>query len=277
MKSLLYLSLLLHLLFYLHAVRAGPIVISNGDDIIDDVEIDDEFTTQTVERLSSAATCLVASVEYTHGQQIYRVDPCEFCLCLDGEMFCWWQDCPPALEGPCKDKRPFTSCQASENENAIESAPQSRPGSPSRREVPIITTSATNNSSTTTSTSDSSSATSTSQSVTTNSKQSNPTSENSQQHTLSLVYVNSSNNGRVSTPAAGVTVDSTTVTPKQCLIMGISYNIGDRLPHTTGNCVECICGAGAQIVCSPYQCAPSVDDINDYRPAGLRSGQPDVF
>ncbi|XP_017778628.1 PREDICTED: uncharacterized protein LOC108564186, partial [Nicrophorus vespilloides] len=42
---------------------------------------------------------------------IYRKDPCEFCLCLDGEMFCWWQDCPPAAEGPCKDRGPFTPCQ----------------------------------------------------------------------------------------------------------------------------------------------------------------------
>lgn len=42
--------------------------------------------------------------------QIYRKDPCEFCLCLDGEMFCWWQDCPPTLEGPCRDRSPFSPC-----------------------------------------------------------------------------------------------------------------------------------------------------------------------
>ncbi|RZC39814.1 hypothetical protein BDFB_009006, partial [Asbolus verrucosus] len=29
----------------------------------------DDFTTHGLERLSSAATCLVAGVEYTHGQQ----------------------------------------------------------------------------------------------------------------------------------------------------------------------------------------------------------------
>ncbi|KAK9881365.1 hypothetical protein WA026_015493 [Henosepilachna vigintioctopunctata] len=35
---------------------------------LDDVEIiDDDFTTR---RLSSAATCLVAGIEYTHGQQV---------------------------------------------------------------------------------------------------------------------------------------------------------------------------------------------------------------
>lgn len=274
MKNLFYLSLLLQLLFYLHAVvRAGPILINNSDDLIDDVEVDDEFTTQTVERLSSAATCLVASVEYTHGQQIYRADPCEFCLCLDGEMFCWWQDCPPALEGPCKDKRPFTSCQASENENAIDSASHSSPSASSRREasIPITTTSTINATASSTS--------SPSQSVETNS---NLASQNSE--TLVIDNNNNSSGGQVSTSAASapaiagpLIVDVTTGTPKRCSIMGRSYNIGDRLPHNTGNCVECICGAGAQIVCSPHQCAPSVDDINDYRPAGLRSGQPDVF
>lgn len=32
--------------------------------------LDDDFTTRGLERLSSAATCLVAGVEYTHGQQV---------------------------------------------------------------------------------------------------------------------------------------------------------------------------------------------------------------
>lgn len=32
---------------------------------------DDDNTTHGLERLSSAATCLVAGVEYTHGQQVF--------------------------------------------------------------------------------------------------------------------------------------------------------------------------------------------------------------
>lgn len=32
--------------------------------------LDDDFTTHGLERLSSAATCLVAGVEYTHGEQV---------------------------------------------------------------------------------------------------------------------------------------------------------------------------------------------------------------
>ena len=37
--------------------------------------------------------------------QVPREDPCEFCLCLDGELFCWWQDCPP-----CGGSRPSSAC-----------------------------------------------------------------------------------------------------------------------------------------------------------------------
>lgn len=43
---------------------------SNVPIIEDEVVEDDDSTTQTLERLSSAATCLVAGVEYTHGQQV---------------------------------------------------------------------------------------------------------------------------------------------------------------------------------------------------------------
>lgn len=47
-----------------------PAAISNNlEEFIDD----DDFTTQTLERLSSAATCLVAGIEYTHGQQVNTI------------------------------------------------------------------------------------------------------------------------------------------------------------------------------------------------------------
>lgn len=25
--------------------------------------------------------------------QVRRIDPCEICLCVDGEIFCWWKKC----------------------------------------------------------------------------------------------------------------------------------------------------------------------------------------
>ncbi|XP_026686625.1 uncharacterized protein LOC113471582 [Diaphorina citri] len=42
--------------------------------------------------------CYIAGNIYYHGQQIARSDECEFCLCVDGEMFCYWQ-CPDEEEG----------------------------------------------------------------------------------------------------------------------------------------------------------------------------------
>ncbi|KAJ8983928.1 hypothetical protein NQ317_008630 [Molorchus minor] len=55
----------------------------------------------------------------------------------------------------------------------------------------------------------------------------------------------------------------TSGSPKNCVVMG--------------NCIECICGQGAKVTCSPHQCAPAGDEINDYRPPGPRLPLPDVF
>ncbi|XP_055838768.1 G-box-binding factor isoform X2 [Episyrphus balteatus] len=40
-----------------------------------------------------AAPCYSATNKYTHGQRVAREDPCEVCLCVDGEIFCWWKKC----------------------------------------------------------------------------------------------------------------------------------------------------------------------------------------
>lgn len=54
-----------------------PVAILNADTnlIVDEIveDDDDDSTTHTLERLSSAATCLVAGVEYTHGQQVFML------------------------------------------------------------------------------------------------------------------------------------------------------------------------------------------------------------
>lgn len=258
-------------------MNSPGIVIPNAlDEELRDNNLDDDFTTHPLERLSSAATCLVAGVEYTHGQQIYRKDPCEFCLCLDGEMFCWWQDCPPTLEGPCKDRGPFTPCQ-----NGAKPAPP--PSSASELKSSAVAPAPTGRP---TALFPTSSAT---------------TSVGPPATDLVVVTPNVADSGS-DDPLEGTNEDgvgptdatstesvdertsewTSTVTPKICTVMGRQYNVGDRLPHDTGNCVECICGRGAHITCSPHQCAPAtsddnVDEINDYRPPGLRAAQPDVF
>jgi hypothetical protein len=58
------------------------------------------FTLTDLDR-ADAAVCML---------QVPREDPCEFCLCLDGELFCWWQDCPPSTSGPCRASRFFSAC-----------------------------------------------------------------------------------------------------------------------------------------------------------------------
>uniref|UniRef100_U5EQ23 Putative serine/threonine-protein kinase mark-a n=1 Tax=Corethrella appendiculata TaxID=1370023 RepID=U5EQ23_9DIPT len=43
--------------------------------------------------LQKAEPCTIENVHYDHGQKIVRNDPCEICLCIDGEIFCWWKQC----------------------------------------------------------------------------------------------------------------------------------------------------------------------------------------
>lgn len=220
--------------------NSAPLNVVNVEEIQETEEVveDDDFTTHTLDRLSSAATCLVAGVEYTHGQQIYRDDPCEFCLCLDGEMFCWWQDCPPTLEGPCRDRLPFSPCA----------------NGPKTSATPKIY----KLSSTTQRTSSSK----VSNSITT--------------ETIVTETINTSSGTTEREKPITTTIRAQPL-PKVCIVMGKEYEIGASLPHDTGNCVECICGAGAQVTCSPHQCGPPVDDINDYRPPGPRPPLTDTF
>ncbi|XP_058123312.1 uncharacterized protein LOC131294402 [Anopheles ziemanni] len=48
--------------------------------------------------LQKAESCMVDNFKYDHGQKLQRLDPCEICLCIDGEIFCWWKQCDPLLK-----------------------------------------------------------------------------------------------------------------------------------------------------------------------------------
>ncbi|XP_055688992.1 uncharacterized protein LOC129793201 [Lutzomyia longipalpis] len=41
-----------------------------------------------------AEECVSSDRRYEHGEKISRQDPCEVCICVDGEIFCWWKQCP---------------------------------------------------------------------------------------------------------------------------------------------------------------------------------------
>ncbi|XP_046809471.1 probable WRKY transcription factor protein 1 [Lucilia cuprina] len=51
--------------------------------------------TETLDELHlpRAASCFTNGQKYTHGQKVPRLDNCEVCLCMDGEIFCWWEKC----------------------------------------------------------------------------------------------------------------------------------------------------------------------------------------
>ncbi|XP_017079199.2 transcription activator MSS11 isoform X2 [Drosophila eugracilis] len=53
-------------------------------------------TQEDLEPRSRAAACFTNGHKYTHGQKVPRLDACEVCLCMDGEIFCWWEKCDKA-------------------------------------------------------------------------------------------------------------------------------------------------------------------------------------
>ncbi|KXJ73399.1 hypothetical protein RP20_CCG015953 [Aedes albopictus] len=61
--------------------------------------------------LQKAESCVADNFKYDHGQKIQRYDPCEICLCIDGEIFCWWKQCDvpaqPMLDDDGDDDRPL--------------------------------------------------------------------------------------------------------------------------------------------------------------------------
>ncbi|KAF2900695.1 hypothetical protein ILUMI_05490 [Ignelater luminosus] len=154
-------------------------------------------------------------------------------------MFCWWQDCPPTLEGPCRDRLPFSPCsngpRSSASPKDIKTFPPTEKTSSDNTMETLIT-------------------------ETTSSETTEPSSLETTE-----------------TEQSEISTYNTQSVPKVCIVMGKEYQIGASLPHDTGNCVECVCGPGAQVTCSPHQCAPPGDDINDYRPPGPRPPLPDTF
>ncbi|CAH1108694.1 unnamed protein product [Psylliodes chrysocephalus] len=183
-------------------------------------------------------------------------------------MFCWWQDCPPTMEGPCRDRGPFSPCLS------IPANPLSF-GSSSLLASSLLSSSSSHSSSSSatseittklniinlSSTAKPLSATKSSNSVSDKLVETSTGTENIPIETSSRVSENSTSNGN-----------------KCCIVMGREYQIGDKLPHDTGNCLECICGQGAKVTCSPHQCAPVEDDMNDYHLSGARQQVvPDIF
>ncbi|XP_017093870.2 probable serine/threonine-protein kinase MARK-A [Drosophila bipectinata] len=72
------------------STRAQGIPAASGTDPAGSAEEEE------LEPHSRAAACFTNGHKYTHGQKVPRLDACEVCLCMDGEIFCWWEKCDKA-------------------------------------------------------------------------------------------------------------------------------------------------------------------------------------
>ncbi|XP_068084311.1 kielin/chordin-like protein [Anabrus simplex] len=169
---------------------------------------------------SNPEPCTVAGVQFMHGQQVPREDPCEFCLCLDGELFCWWQECPPTSAGPCGASRALSACANATAENAVSLSTTSTPAAVT---VGPTETGETGRVSTMDATSPSA-------------------------NVASAAPANNTDSSPPSTTAATT-----------CYVMGTEYKIGEVLPRDTGTCLECVCDSEARVTCSPKDCASHED------------------
>ncbi|XP_034652570.1 ras guanine nucleotide exchange factor R [Drosophila subobscura] len=68
---------------------------------------------EDLEPHSRAAACNSNGHTYTHGQKVPREDACEVCLCMDGEIFCWWERCDRENANKVKEA---TAAASSDNE-----------------------------------------------------------------------------------------------------------------------------------------------------------------
>ncbi|XP_049798894.1 uncharacterized protein LOC126234244 [Schistocerca nitens] len=185
---------------------------------------------------SQSAVCTVAGVEYEHGQQVARADPCELCLCLAGDLFCWWQDCPTASPA-CRQSPAFAAACAAVAENSSMALLGGSPGPDVVTEAAAWPTTA---------------------------------AADVGDDTADVDAAASSSD---STPPAGVDGDNSSDTaappppapastaPTACHVMGTEYKIGEVLPRDTGTCLECVCDSEARVTCSPKNCA-SHDDFH---------------
>ncbi|XP_062540973.1 uncharacterized protein LOC134209017 [Armigeres subalbatus] len=55
--------------------------------------LSDIMNDERASEMQKAESCVADNFKYDHGQKIQRYDPCEICLCIDGEIFCWWKQC----------------------------------------------------------------------------------------------------------------------------------------------------------------------------------------
>lgn len=220
---------LLCLLIFVTDCFSAPALIS---------QVGESFDENSINNDTNPDPCYISGSIYYHGQQISRQDECEFCLCVDGEMFCYWQ-CP---------------------EDEEEGGEEMRTGSPSK------VANSTPPSSSLASSSSESTLISTLQSSTESSLWNNSLPDDRIEPTSPRIPVIASTSNEMSrgqapqnrtTLAESSTATSASVKPVSCFVLGVEYKLGEILPHNTGTCLECKCGSDGRLTCSPNDCVSS--------------------
>ncbi|XP_014099714.2 probable serine/threonine-protein kinase yakA [Bactrocera oleae] len=77
---------------------------ATNSELEEDTESEADADVDDLQPHERAASCHNNGHKYTHGQKVPRIDPCEVCLCMDGEIFCWWELCSkkPASQIPAE-------------------------------------------------------------------------------------------------------------------------------------------------------------------------------
>ncbi|XP_015609944.1 uncharacterized protein LOC107274899 [Cephus cinctus] len=202
---LLALAIFIHLGYaYAATLKESPALFL--EEVDTGVSTEDEDVEASTED-SFQTKCLVDGYTYSHSQTIPVRDPNSHCLCVAGEVYCWWQryhslitDSPGILT-------------SSEARDLLESVTGST-------QVP-------------------------------ESFEASGEAEENIEDPAEQVERNLTSSESITKSESG---SSSSTSSKTCRMMGREYHQGERLPHSTGNCVECSCGSEGRVECSPRDC-----------------------
>ncbi|KAL7303422.1 hypothetical protein TKK_0004606 [Trichogramma kaykai] len=251
----------------------------------DDNDIDGESSEETFSK-----KCIVRNKAYSHSQTIPSFDLNSHCLCVAGEVYCWWQtaqrssssDAPLTLstESP---PAPSTRKATTKNNDAWidEDDDQDYSGSVSEQPQEAYQSAQQQQLQNINHPTDSSMEDEVNDDDDDDDEDDQDDAEEDDSYEPDDVdedeedeakkddkakaAVASSPEVENSTAAAAST---TAKTPATCLVMGRTYRAGEVLPHTTGNCVECSCGQQGRIECAPHDCV----GLRPQRPGGGGGG-----
>ncbi|XP_072152645.1 uncharacterized protein [Bemisia tabaci] len=114
------------LLFVSVHMVAGPAYSAPADSNESRTEnIRESSNLRKTEPSQDKSSCRVEGHWYRHGQQIVRKDPCDFCLCIDREMFCYWQPELCLSPPPLTNETSVRPTQAQNTSKAITLSPLS--------------------------------------------------------------------------------------------------------------------------------------------------------